>query len=215
MTPSVAPLGDSAVTVTFGEAIDPSLSRRVWATAERIRAAMLPSVREVVAAYAALAVYYDPLHTDFESLSAQLNELSVADGGTGPALEPREFRIPVRYDGPDLEEVAVSLGLASTEVIERHSAPWYQVYLIGFVPGFAYLGELDPKLVLPRRSEPRARVPAGAVAIGGAQTSIYPLETPGGWHLIGTTDTVLFDAHRSPPALLRLGDRVRFEPILP
>ncbi|HEX9167224.1 MAG TPA: 5-oxoprolinase subunit PxpB, partial [Gemmatimonadales bacterium] len=123
----------------------------------------------------------------------------------------REWVIPVRYDGPDLEWVAARTGLNPDEVVRRHSARLYTVYLLGFVPGFAYLGELDPTLVLPRRSTPRQRVPAGSVAIAGAQTAVYPLATPGGWHLIGQTTLRLFDPEREPPALLAAGDTVRFE----
>ncbi|HLB54334.1 MAG TPA: 5-oxoprolinase subunit PxpB, partial [Gemmatimonadales bacterium] len=119
--------------------------------------------------------------------------------------------IPVRYDGPDLEEVSARTSLTREEVIRRHTAPEYLVYLLGFAPGFGYLGDLDPALILPRRSAPRTRVPAGSVAIAGAQTAVYPLETPGGWHLIGRTTLSLFDPRRDPPALLAPGDRVRFE----
>jgi inhibitor of KinA len=209
----ISPLGDSAITITLGDGIDTDLSRRVCALADHIAASKLPSVLEVVPAYAALAVYYDPEHEDYSSLAAQLQSLVASAVNPGSMIEGREHRIPVRYDGPDLSEVAERSSLTVAEVIERHSAPWYQVYLIGFVPGFAYLGDLDPTLVLPRRAEPRKRVPAGSVAIAGAQTGVYPLETPGGWHLIGRTDTVLFDPHRSPAALLHPGDRVRFEPI--
>ncbi|HEV8198267.1 MAG TPA: 5-oxoprolinase subunit PxpB, partial [Gemmatimonadales bacterium] len=119
--------------------------------------------------------------------------------------------IPVRYDGPDLAYVARETGLTEREVIRLHAEPEYRVYLLGFAPGFAYLGDLDPALVLPRRSAPRLRVPAGAVAIGGAQTGVYPLATPGGWHLIGSTSLKMFDPAREPAALLRAGDRVRFQ----
>jgi len=215
MNPSITPLGDSAITITLGDRIDRALNQRVRASAERIRREVLPSVREVVAAYAALTVYYDPSQVDYQFLAEKLGALIDAGHESGSVLEGREHRIPVHYDGRDLDEVAELTGLTRAQVIERHSAPWYQVYLLGFVPGFAYLGDLDPTLVVPRRAEPRKRVPAGSVAIGGAQTGIYPLETPGGWHLIGRTDTVLFDSRRGRPALLGAGDTVRFEPILP
>jgi KipI family sensor histidine kinase inhibitor len=122
----------------------------------------------------------------------------------------REHVIPVQYDGPDLEDVARRTGLAVADVIARHSAPTYTVYFLGFVPGWAYLGELDPALVVPRRTEPRARVPAGSVAIAGAQTGVYPYAIPGGWHLIGRTSVGLFDPMRDPPAVFAAGDRVRF-----
>jgi len=129
-----------------------------------------------------------------------------------PPLRERREAIPVLAER-FLAEVAERTGLSRAEVIRRHTDPTYDVHFLGFVPGFAYLGPLDPALVLPRRAAPRRRVPAGTVAIAGAQTGVYPLETPGGWHLIGHTDAVLFDPARDPPNLLAAGDRVRFSPV--
>lgn len=123
----------------------------------------------------------------------------------------RVVQIPVHYDGEDLDDVSRLTGLSRAEIIELHSQREYTALVIGFAPGFAYLGELDPRLSLPRRSSPRKRVPAGSVAIAEAQTAVYPSSTPGGWHLIGTTDLVMFDPRRTPPALLRVGDNVVFE----
>lgn len=211
--PRVAPLGDGAVTLTLGDRVDAALARRVRALAAAIRAARLDAVHDVVPAYAALTVFYDPLHVDHEVMAARLLAVADrADHAPAPAAG-REHRIPVRYDGPDLEEVAHRTGLTPAEVIARHSAPTYEVFLLGFVPGFAYLGELDERLVLERRAEPRVRVPAGAVAIAGRQTAVYPLPTPGGWHLLGRTSVRLFDPAADPPALLAAGDRVRFVPV--
>jgi KipI family sensor histidine kinase inhibitor len=127
-----------------------------------------------------------------------------------PSAAPRHHEIPVRYDGIDLPDVARRTGLTTHEVIARHTARTYTVNCLGFVPGFGYLGALDPTLALPRRDEPRRRVPAGSVAIAGSQTAVYPLETPGGWHLIGRTSVVMFDVTADPPALLVAGDTVRF-----
>jgi KipI family sensor histidine kinase inhibitor len=121
--------------------------------------------------------------------------------------------IPVRYDGLDLESIAAATDLSVSELIARHTARTYTVDLLGFVPGFAYLSEIDEALQVPRRPQPRPRVAAGSVAIAGAQTGVYPLDTPGGWHIIGTTKTVMFDAAREPPALLAPGDKVRFEKV--
>lgn len=208
--PRIAALGDAAITITVGDVVSRPLHDRVLALAERIRAAGLPGVEDTIAAYTAVTVYYDPLHVSFESLAEQLRA-RVPDAETEPSYaEGTAHHIPVRYDGSDLEWVAECVGLNPAGVIARHTAPWYRVYLVGFVPGFAYLGDLDPLLALPRRSEPRRRVPAGAVAIAGSQTAVYPAATPGGWHLIGRTELVLFDPARSPPALLQVGDRVRF-----
>lgn len=212
--PSIVPLGDTALSILLGDRVDAALAARVRALAERIRSAGLEPVREVVVGYAALTVWYDALRTDYTVIAGALQSILDQSPAASPAAgTPREHRIPVRYDGPDLTEVADRTGLAVSEVIARHSNRWYEVYLIGFVPGWAYLGDLDPALVLPRRSVPRTRVPAGSVAIAGAQTGVYPLATPGGWHLLGRTSVVLFDPSAEPPALLAPGDRVRFVPV--
>jgi KipI family sensor histidine kinase inhibitor len=188
------------------------------ALAEQIRAADLPDVIEIVPAYAAVTVFFDPLSGRADRLRQRLTELATAVADVPPsglAALPATgglLTIPVQYDGPDLAQVARDTGLSEAEVIDRHANREYRVYLLGFAPGFAYLGELDPSLVLPRRPAPRTRIPAGTVAIGGAQTGVYPLATPGGWHLIGSTSLRMFDPARDPPALLQAGDRVRFQP---
>jgi KipI family sensor histidine kinase inhibitor len=213
--PRVEPLGDSALLVVLGEGTDPALASKVVGLAAHIREAGIPGVTDVAPAYGALAIFFDPLAGDGETLAEQL-ELATRrfdmEADESPAERPTRV-LPVRYDGPDLTEVAERTGLERAEVIRRHAAPAYRVHFLGFVPGFAYLGPLDPALVLPRRSEPRRRVPPGSVAIAGAQTGVYPLETPGGWHLIGHTDVVLFDPARDPPNLLAAGDMVRFSPV--
>jgi inhibitor of KinA len=209
------PLGDSAITVVLGEGISRSLSEKVLRVTDALRSASIDGVAEVVPAYASLGIYYDPLEIGMERLLETVKPVidrahaAVESGGSQPA---RTIRIPVRYDGDDLAEVAERTGHTAAEVIALHSEREYHVYVIGFVPGFAYLGELDPSLALPRRSAPRKRVPAGSVAIAEAQTGVYPFATPGGWHLIGRTDVKMFDPHRAEPALLRVGDRVVFEP---
>jgi inhibitor of KinA len=213
--PRLYPLGESALTLTWGTQVDAATNSLVHAAARRIRDAALPPVAELVPGYAALTVFYEPLHTGYDDLAAAITTLlsdlePEASGASG-----RDHFIPVVYDGPDLGEVSRLTGLSRGEVVRRHAAPWYRVYLLGFVPGFAYLGDLDPGLVLARRGTPRKRVPAGSVAIAGAQTAIYPLDTPGGWHLLGRTDIPLFDPGADPPALLQAGDRVRFEPAGP
>ena len=217
--PTVAPLGDSALTIRLGDHIDRALAVRVRELADRIRAARIASVAEVVGGYAALTVWYDALRADYDTMVAALApvlEMSLPMSAELPGMQTaREHIVPVIYDGPDLEEVARRTGLEVSDVIARHGDRWYDVYLIGFVPGWGYLGDLDPALVLPRRMQPRPRVPAGSVAIAEAQTGVYPLVTPGGWHLIGRTSVVFFDPMAYPPALLAPGDRVRFVPVAP
>ena len=213
--PLVLPLGETAWTVVLGDTVDRELHARVTALAARIAGAGLAGVVEIVPAYAVVTVFFDPLEVDAEVIRAHLSELATETDRLTvrpPDRPSRLITIPVRYDGPDLTHVAADTGLSRDEVIRRHAAPEYYVYVLGFAPGWAYLGDLDPALALPRRPTPRTRVPAGSVAIAGVQTGVYPLTTPGGWHLIGNTSLRMFDPTRDPAALLRVGDRVRFEP---
>ena len=210
-SPRISPLGDTAITLTFGEGISVELNDRVVEEANRIAGAKLHGVRDVVPAYASLTVHYDPLRIGYADLRSLLTSLSVATT-SGIPRTPRSHVIPVRYNGEDLADVARRINLSVEDVIGIHSGAEYRVFVIGFVPGFAYLGPLDLRLVVPRRESPRKRVPAGSVAIAEAQTGVYPAETPGGWHLIGTTHVKMFDAARESPALLAVGDRVRFTP---
>ena len=212
--PRYVPLGDSAITVVLGEGISRALSGEVLRVAEAVSAASVHGVHEVVPAYASLGIFYDPLQVEYAELLKEMRaavEGARSRGPTAALQEARTIRIPVRYDGEDLAEVADRTGHTASEVIELHSEREYYVYVIGFVPGFAYLGDLDQSLILPRRSTPRKRVPAGSVGIAEAQTGVYPFSTPGGWNLIGRTDVKMFDAARAEPALLRVGDRVVFE----
>ncbi|HTL05856.1 MAG TPA: 5-oxoprolinase subunit PxpB [Gemmatimonadales bacterium] len=214
---AILPLGEAGWSVVLGSEVDAATQARVLALRAAIAAAELPGVRELVPAYTTVTVWFDPSRSDPEALRTRLGALALATEapGTGePAAPARDpLVIPTVYDGPDLDEVAARTGLTRDEVIRRHCGPDYLVYLLGFAPGFAYLGPLDPALVLPRRPAPRLRVPPGSVAIAGAQTAVYPLATPGGWHLLGHTALRLFDPERRPPALLAPGDRVRFEPL--
>lgn len=207
--PTIARLGDDALIVTFARVVSWDVGMRVRTAAARVREMGIDSVSDVVPAYTTLAVYFDSARTSFQTVADAVATVI----GLSDSVQPEEsslIEIPVRYDGPDIVEVAERTGLTTAEVIERHSSRVYRAYMSGFVPGFAYLGDLDPSLVLPRRAVPRPRVPAGSVAIAAAQTAVYPLETPGGWHLIGSTSLLMFDAHRDPPALIRAGDTVRF-----
>lgn len=216
--PQYLPLGDSAITIVVGERISRELSAEVTRLTRAVTNASIDGVLDVVPSYASFAVYYDPRRAGYERISNNLRE-TIGQAGERNSRSPTEtedkrtIRIPVRYDGEDLTDVAARTGLTRDRVVELHSSREYHVYVIGFVPGFAYLGELDNALVLPRRATPRKRVQAGSVAIAEAQTGIYPFSTPGGWHLIGTTSLTMFDPAADEPALLRVGDSVIFEPV--
>ncbi|MGI8548856.1 MAG: 5-oxoprolinase subunit PxpB [Gemmatimonadaceae bacterium] len=207
----VAHLGDHAVIMTFGDAISRGVAERVRSAAKAIAAQDISGVTDIVPAYTTVAVYFDSVHTSRQELPFLVDlceRAAIAGDLVGNLIE-----IPVRYNGPDLSEAAERTGLSTSDIVERHAARTYYAYMLGFVPGFAYLGDLDPSLILPRRSDPRQRAPAGSVAIAGAQTAVYPLITPGGWHIIGSTTLAMFDVHRDPPALIRAGDNVRFVPV--
>ena len=206
------PLGDTAITISFGGEKSPELLRRIQAIARSLNEKRIPHVDDIVPAYLTLTVFYDALHASYHEMSARLLDACESANQLQSTRTPsREHVIPVRYDGIDLESIATATRLPADEVIARHIARTYTVDLLGFVPGFAYLSEIDAALQVPRRPQPRPRVAAGSVAIAGAQTAVYPLDTPGGWHIIGTTSTVMFDPGRDPPALLAPGDAVRFE----
>jgi KipI family sensor histidine kinase inhibitor len=212
--PVAHPLGDSAITISFGSERSADLLRRIHALAKSLDQARLPHVHDIVPAYLALTVFYDAPRATYQEMAAALLEFCQrVDKSGGRDAPVREHVIPVRYDGIDIESVAAATGLSAENVIARHTGRAYTVDLLGFVPGWAYLSELDPALQLPRRTQPRPRVAGGSVAIAAAQTGVYPLDTPGGWHIIGSTTTVMFDPTRDPPALLAPGDSVRFERI--
>lgn len=211
--PRIEPLGDSAVTITFGEGVSEALSTLVVQRAAIISAADIVGVTDVVPSYATVGVFYDGIAIGFPDIQERI--LAALDNAAHAARTPAPpvtHTFPVRYDGEDLDEVARRTELSTSEVIRIHSAREYRVYVIGFSPGFAYLGTLDERLALPRRSSPRKRVPPGSVAIADQQTAVYPSPTPGGWHIIGTTSAPLFDPARARPSLLGVGDIVRFEP---
>ncbi|MFP5503731.1 MAG: 5-oxoprolinase subunit PxpB [Candidatus Sericytochromatia bacterium] len=213
---SLEPLGDAALRLAFGDRIDPAINDAVRAWARAIVQASLPGVIEVVPTYAALTVSYDPGATDHEAIAAAITAL--ADAVAGQSAPAVVFHLPVCYGGafgPDLAELAALHGLSEAEVIARHAAPAYRIYMLGFAPGFPYLGGLDPTIATPRLATPRPTVPAGAVGIAGGQTGVYPIETPGGWRLIGRTPVRLFAPERPRPILLEPGALIRFEPVTP
>jgi KipI family sensor histidine kinase inhibitor len=206
--------GDRALVVDFGDHIDRALSEEVLRLAASLRAVELLGVVETVPTFRSLMVHYDPLVTSRAELEGAI--ASLLDRPPEPRAAATLWRVPVCYENefaPDLAEVARLTGLAPDEVVTLHSSVRYHVYMLGFLPGFPYMGDLPAALALPRRADPRVRVPAGSVSIATSLTAIYPYESPGGWHLIGTTPVRLFDIERASPALLAPGDAVRFEPI--
>jgi KipI family sensor histidine kinase inhibitor len=221
MTPAFEPLSDDALLLRLGGSIDAILNAQAHAIASRLREQAPPWLRDLVPAYASLAVFFDAQRiedTDPHAYVASAIQalLDAPDAVAVSGAKPIE--IPVCYGGefgPDLVEAARLCGISTDELIVRHTAATYTVAMIGFAPGFPYLLGLDESLTLPRLATPRTRVPAGSVAIGGAQTGIYPRESPGGWQLLGRTPWGLFDAAREPPSLLSPGDRVRFVPVDP
>jgi inhibitor of KinA len=208
----VVPAGDSALIVEFEERIDPAVNARAIAAADAIQRAAVRGVRDVVPTFRSVAVYFDPLRTDYDRLLEQVHEHSRHPSlPAGPGPPPR--RIPVCYGGelgPDLATVARFGQMSEDEAVQIHSATTYRVFMLGFVPGFAYLGIVDERIAAPRHSTPRVRVPPGTVGIAGVQTGIYPAETPGGWQLIGRTPLKPFDPARPEPFLLKAGDSVEF-----
>jgi KipI family sensor histidine kinase inhibitor len=213
--PRVSDASDHSLLVTFGDQISPEAHLQVRRLLHLLAGDPPVGVVNLQPAYASLLVSYDPRRVGAEDVRTAVTG-KVEAAGDAPLPDPRQVDIPVCYggdSGPDLEEVAAACGLDPGEVVREHAAGDYVVYFLGFSPGFPYLGGLSPRIATPRRATPRKRVPAGSVAIGGSQTGIYPLASPGGWQLIGRTPLALFDAGRTPPALLALGDRVRFVPI--
>jgi inhibitor of KinA len=208
-TVSIEPFGDRAVLLRAGPENTEGVRRRVRAVRDRLAQRPPPGVLDIVPAFTSVTVHYDPLITRYSELAAAIEPLlSRLEQQVGAAADL--ITIPVHYDGPDLAHVAAQSGVSVEEVIRLHSAGWYEVQMIGFAPGFAYLGGLAERIACPRRGTPRTNVPAGSVGIAGNLTGVYPIDSPGGWQLIGRTRTKLFDAQRVPATLLRVGAAVRF-----
>jgi len=207
-TPNIRRLGQSAIVLDAGESA-PHVQRRIWAVArdERVRS----HAREVVVGAGNLTVIFERHTIAYDTMERELGR--AWDDARDAVVEARTIEIPVHYggtDGPDLPAVAERCGLKEEAVIDAHASAEYVVSFLGFLPGFAYLDGLDRRLHLPRREQPRTRVPAGSVAIAGAQSGVYPFDSPGGWHVIGRTPCTMFDPSREPVSLFELGDRVRF-----
>jgi len=202
--------------VELEAAIDPVVNERAILLASRLRDRNARGVRDIAPGYCTVGVHYDPLQTDLAALEQAIEREFAALASLEAVAARPAIEIPVNYGGdygPDLDAVATHAGCSTAEVIKRHSERTYRVYMLGFVPGFAYMGRVDPSLAAPRHRVPRERVRAGSVGIAGLQTGVYPVESPGGWQLIGHTTTVMFDAARDQPSLLAAGDLVRFVPV--
>lgn len=202
----VYPLGDSALLAELGSRLDTALNTKAIALAAALKKRR--DVRQAVAGHAGVTVQFDPDLITFDALGAAIRRLARK---RPPMDEPgRLHRIPVVYDGPDLDEIASRLGLTAQRLVDLHVRPIYRAFMVGFVPGWAYLGPLADELITQRRAVPRTSVPVGSVAIAGRQTGIYPLSSPGGWNLIGRTSVRLYLPDSDPPSLFRAGDRVKF-----
>ncbi len=214
------PLGDRALLLHFGDVLDLDLNARVHVALERLREPRLLGVRGLLPSYASISLELDLTelgrHGGEPALLARIQDRLQSDAAAAAPARGRIVEIPTRYggeNGPDLDEVARLTGLTAQDVVALHCGPLYRVAQVGFQPGFPYLLGLPAALELPRRAQPRVRVAAGSIAIAGGQTGIYPNPSPGGWHLLGRTELALFEPARTPPALLRAGDQVRFIPV--
>jgi inhibitor of KinA len=211
--PRPRPLGDTAVTYEYGPSIDRDLSRHVTALAQSLVAKAVPGLHDVVPTFRSLTVHFDP---DAISATALTEIVTGLRAEPADAQAAADIDIPVLYGGeygPDLRDVAEAAGLSEADAAALHASEPYHVYMLGFLPGFAYLGDLPQALRMPRLDVPRTRVPRGSVAVADEMTAVYPSASPGGWRLIGRTPLRLFDATQDPPCPLRAGDRVQFRPI--
>lgn len=218
----IFPLGDAALTIDFGNLIDERINSRLLSLGEAINQSSLPDIVEAVPSYCSLTVYYDVYEaskksgeqTVFDFISGQLTGFMERQQDQ-TVRESRLIEMPVCYDpvfAPDLNAVARVKGITEDELVRYHHSREYRVFMLGFLPGFSYMGEIDEKISMPRKSQP-SPVAAGSVGIAGRQTGVYPMTCPGGWHIIGRTPLTMFDAQKGEPAFLRPGDRVRFIPI--
>lgn len=207
--------GDTAVVAELPGRIDPVINERATALASQLRDRWGAILRDVVVGYCTVTAYFDPLRVDAPWLEAEIRSIA-AQAVEAPPRDEVIVEVPVCYEGdfaPDLSDVAGFGGCPADEVVALHTGRTYRVYMVGFVPGFAYLAEVDPRIAAPRRATPRTVVPAGSVAIAGGQTGIYPAPTPGGWNIIGRTPLKPYDPDRAEPFLFEAGDSVRFHAI--
>ncbi len=207
--------GDSSLLIEFGKEISPAVNRKIAATVQLMKDQNIEGVVDVIPAFCSLLVNYDPRVIRYEEIRERMQALVKVEAKAGQQRR-KVFEIPVCYGGeygPDIENIAEHAGLSVEEVIELHSSRDYLIYMLGFLPGFTYLGGLDERLHTPRLANPRIRIPAGSVGIGGSQTGIYPLDSPGGWQLMGMTPVRTYDPSREVPILVEAGDYIRFVPV--
>ena len=207
--------GDSSILLQFGNTIDPAINRKIAATVQLMREQHINGVTDVIPAFCSLLINYDPRVISYEQIKRRMEALVKIDVTAGDTRK-RVFEIPVCYGGeygPDIQNIADHAGMSVEEVIQIHTSRDYLIYMLGFLPGFTYLGGLDERIHTPRLANPRIRIPAGSVGIGGSQTGIYPMDSPGGWQLMGQTPVKTYDPERKPPILVEAGDYIRFVPI--
>ena len=216
MKPTISPVGDRAISIDFGQVIDPTINRHIRQTIERIKALQLEGIIELVPTYCALLVEYDAMLYSYSEI-CNIIEPTLEEGMTDTTNElVTVVEVPTVYGGefgPDLSFVASHNHLSEDEVISIHSGTDYLVYMLGFIPGFTYLGGMDSCIATPRLSSPRTLIPAGSVGIAGEQTGTYPSDSPGGWQIIGRTPVTMYDMSKAQAALLKAGDYVRYVPI--
>ena len=216
MKPTISPVGDRAISIDFGQVIDPTINRHIRQTIERIKALQLDGIIELVPTYCALLVEYDAMLYSYSEI-CNIIEPTLEEGMANTINElVTVVEVPTVYGGefgPDLSFVASHNHLSEDEVISIHSGTDYLVYMLGFIPGFTYLGGMDPRIATPRLSSPRTLIPAGSVGIAGEQTGTYPSDSPGGWQIIGRTPVTMYDMSKAQAALLKAGDYVRYVPI--
>ena len=208
----IACAGDSALIVEFPARIDPSINDRANALARALQQRWGAIIRDLVVGYCTLTVYFDPRQVDARWLESEIRAAAKQAGDTA-GNAGQLIEVPVCYEGefgPDLDDVAAFGGCTREEVVTLHTGATYRVYMVGFIPGFAYMAEVDSRIRAPRRDVPRTGVAPGSVAIAGGQTGVYPAATPGGWNIIGRTPLKPYDVARADPLLFHTGDRVRF-----
>lgn len=215
MSMKIMPAGDEAVVAEFGDKIDDGINRKVHVLARRIDREKIRGIKELLPTYRSLMVLYDPRIISYAALCRKIGKLEPADTDEGEGTR-RTIIVPCCYEGafaPDMPDMQKATGLQYEEIVRIHSGVDYKIYMLGFLPGFVYLGGLDPRIAVPRLTTPRTSIPARSVGIGGSQTGVYPIASPGGWRLIGSTPLEFYDPEREKPILCEAGEYIRFVPV--